>query len=66
MTKRCLVVGCNKIAVTKEIPLCKNHICRCNLRCCKVHDKTGKWIEDIKLKNGDILISKKGGELCLT
>ncbi len=38
LKSRCQIEGCKKLQI--EDGLCKNHICRCNLGYCRVHDKT--------------------------
>jgi hypothetical protein len=40
--KRCKEEGCKKLVAAGTPGLCKNHICRCHLSCCKIHETKKK------------------------
>ena len=40
LKSRCQIEGCKKLQV--QYGLCKNHICRCHMECCRVHIKKDK------------------------
>lgn len=41
-------MGCKKLVDNPYVSVCKNHICRCSIGCCEIHDKTGNLVEDKK------------------
>lgn len=55
--KRCQVIKCNKLAVLRNIGLCKFHSCRCEDggSVCKIHKKKNDFAEEMELKNGNIV-----------
>lgn len=50
--KRCKVEGCNKLVTADDHGVCKFHICRCHMSCCKVHEKKDTSSKQEGNKNG--------------
>ena len=48
LKSRCETPGCKKLQI--QDGLCKNHICRCHMSCCRIHlrkDKTKNVTKEV-------------------